>query len=269
MLRAARTGPLLTGGSEQAPSLPPGSPAPPRRRPFLPLPEPMPHEPSRRESKSAALAWGLAAALLLALACGGEGREGEPPSERAAGAPEAAPGTLPIAVLTIRDFGEIRIELLEHLAPRTVENFATLAADGFYDGTHFHRVIPEFMIQGGDPNTKDRDPRNDGQGGPGYTIPDEFGAAPHRRGAVSMANTGRPNSGGSQFFVLVGDAPHLDGKHSVFGRVIEGMEVADRVAAVERDEFGRWGPPDRPRNDVVVESVRIERPADATADRGD
>ncbi|MCL4685517.1 peptidylprolyl isomerase [Myxococcota bacterium] len=210
--------------------------------------------------------------IALLLGCGAET---PPTTETAAAAaataeelePEPAPGSLPVAVLHVRDFGEIRIELLPHRAPKTVANFEKLAGEGFYDGTTFHRVIPEFMIQGGDPNTRDRDPRNDGQGGPGYTIPDEFGGAPHRRGVLSMANTGRPDSGGSQFFVLVADAPHLDGRHSVFGRVVDGMDVVDRIVAVERDQYGRWGPPDRPREDVVIETVRIERPDSGATER--
>ena len=203
--------------------------------------------------------------LALTLGCGGERNETElaPVADAAPAAalPEPPAGSLPVAALRIRDFGEIRIELLPHVAPKTVANFEKLVSEGFYEGTSFHRVIPGFMIQGGDPNTRDRDPRNDGMGGPGYTIPDEFGGAPHVRGALAMANTGQPESGGSQFFVLVADAPHLDGRHSVFGRVVDGMDVVDRIVAVERDQYGRWGPPDRPREDVVIESVRIEAPA--------
>lgn len=208
--------------------------------------------------------------LALTLGCGGERNEAElvpapdPDAAPASALPEALPGSLPVATVRVLEFGEIRIELLAHVAPQTVANFEKLAGEGFYDGTSFHRVIPGFMIQGGDPNTRDRDPRNDGMGGPGYTIPDEFGGAPHVRGALSMANTGRPESGGSQFFLLVADAPHLDGKHSVFGRVVDGLDVVDRIVAIERDEYGRWGPPDRPRVDVVIESIRIEAPA-ATA----
>jgi peptidyl-prolyl cis-trans isomerase B (cyclophilin B) len=212
----------------------------------------------------------LSAAILLAVlaaglpGCGGD--ESEPAARAPApSAPEPPPGTLPVAVLQVAGFGDIRIELLSHQAPRTVDNFIQLAESGFYDGTTFHRVIPGFMIQGGDPNSKNRDPRDDGRGGPGYTIPDEFNDTPHLRGAVSMANTGHPNSGGSQFFILVDSAPHLDGKHTVFGRVVEGMDVVDRIVAVDRDVYGRYGPPDRPREDVVVESVTIERPGDAAA----
>lgn len=163
-----------------------------------------------------------------------------------------------IAVFSVKDFGEMRVELYDHKAPKTVENFKKLAGEGFYDGTTFHRVIPGFMIQGGDPNTKDRDPRNDGRGGPGYTIPGEVNDTKHVRGVISMANRGRPDTAGSQFFIVVKDAPHLDDGYSAFGRVVEGMDVADRIVAVERDEYGRHGPRDRPLENVVVESIRIE-----------
>lgn len=202
------------------------------------------------------IAWGLAA-------CGG-GEAQDAPSAAAA-VPEPAPGTLPVAVLQMRDHGEIRIELLEHRAPQTVANFEKLANEGFYAGTTFHRVVPGFMLQGGDPNSKNRDPRDDGHGGPGYTIPDELGAASHLRGVVSMANNGHPNTGGSQFFIMLADKPHLDEKHTSFGRVVAGMDVVDAIAAVERDVYGRHGPPERPLEDVVMESVTIERPAQAAA----
>ena len=173
-------------------------------------------------------------------------------------APPPAQAPRPVAVLSVASFGEIRIELLPEVAPKTVENFIKLAEEKFYDGTTFHRVIPDFMIQGGDPNSRDRDPRNDGQGGPGYTIDDEFSAISHVRGMVSMANTGRPKSGGCQFFIVVADTPHLDGSYALFGRVLEGMEVADRIAAVERDLYGRHGPKNRPIENVVITSIRIQ-----------
>jgi peptidyl-prolyl cis-trans isomerase B (cyclophilin B) len=160
-------------------------------------------------------------------------------------------------VLAIHGLGEIRFELLPEKAPKTVEHFKKLAASGFFDGTTFHRVIPDFMIQGGDPNTRDRDPRNDGKGGPDHNIADEPSDLSHARGVVSMANRGRPNTGGSQFFIVVSDSPHLDRKYTAFGRVTAGMEVADRIAASPRDEYGRYGPPDRPLENVVVESVRV------------
>jgi cyclophilin family peptidyl-prolyl cis-trans isomerase len=180
-----------------------------------------------------------------------------------AGPPRVAPpppeAARPVAVISVENFGEIRLELFPEVAPKTVENFIKLAEEEFYDGTTFHRVIPDFMIQAGDPNSKNRDPRDDGRGGPGYTIEDEFSEISHTRGMVSMANTGNPSSGGSQFFVVMKDTPHLDGGYALFGRVLEGMEVADRIAAVERDSYGRHGPKDRPLENVVIASIRIER----------
>ena len=155
--------------------------------------------------------------------------------------------------------GEIRIELLADVAPLTTRHFVELAEQGYYDGTTFHRVVPGFMIQGGDPNTRDRDPRNDGEGGLQPTVPDERPAVSQVRGLVSLANRGLPNSGATQFFIVVGEARHLDGQYAVFGRVTSGMDVADRIAAVERDIYGRHGPMERPVHDVVIEHVRIER----------
>jgi len=163
-----------------------------------------------------------------------------------------------VAVLEVADLGEIRIELIPEQAPKTVAHFEKLARQGFYDGTTFHRVVPGFMIQGGDPNTRDRDPRNDGQGGPGYTLADEPSTLPQRRGVVSMANRGHPHTAGSQYFILVADAPRLDGHYTAFGRVVEGMELVDRISKVPRDLYGRYGPRDRPLADVVVKRIRIE-----------
>jgi len=170
-----------------------------------------------------------------------------------------------VAALEVKGFGTIRFELLADKAPKTVENFEKLATSGFYDGTTFHRVIPGFMIQGGDPNTKNRDPRDDGLGGPGYTIAAEFNDTSHVRGVVSMARAVSPDSAGSQFFIVVADSPHLDGQYTAFGRVIDGMDVVDKIVAVPRDEFGRHGPPDRPLENVVVEHVRIDHPGVAGA----
>ena len=133
------------------------------------------------------------------------------------------------------NFGTIVIQLFPDVAPGHVENFVKLAQDGFYDGTTFHRVIPGFMIQGGDPNSKDDDRSNDGQGGPGYTINAEFSDKPHKRGILSMARAQDPNSAGSQFFIVVADSNFLDGQYTVFGEVIEGMDVADKIVNVERD----------------------------------
>jgi cyclophilin family peptidyl-prolyl cis-trans isomerase len=144
-----------------------------------------------------------------------------------------------------------------------VAYFTGLVAAGHYDGTTFHRVIPDFMIQGGDPNTRDRDPRNDGQGGLEPVAPDEFSEISHLPGIVSLANRGGEGTAGTQFFIVLEPARPLDGSYTVFGRVVGGMDVVERIAAVERDVYGRWGPRDRPREDVVIESIRIEpaRPA--------
>ncbi len=203
----------------------------------------------------------------IALGCGSEETIESPPETAAPPhliPPPPPQAPRPEAVISVESFGEIRLELIPEVAPETVENFIKLAKEEFYDGTTFHRVIPDFMIQAGDPNSRNRDPRDDGKGGPGYKIEDEFSEISHTRGMVSMANTGKPKSGGSQFFIVVADSPQLDGKYTLFGRVLEGMEVADRIAAVERDTYGRHGPRDRPLENVVITSIRIERTDPAT-----
>jgi peptidyl-prolyl cis-trans isomerase B (cyclophilin B) len=140
--------------------------------------------------------------------------------------------------------GAIGLELYDGDAPKTVENFRKLAEDGFYDGVIFHRVIPDFMIQGGDPT-------GTGTGGPGYAFEDEFNDHPVARGALAMANAG-PNTNGSQFFIVTADAcPWLDGKHTVFGQVTSGMDVVDTISQLET------GPGDRPHEDVVIERVDV------------
>jgi cyclophilin family peptidyl-prolyl cis-trans isomerase len=140
--------------------------------------------------------------------------------------------------------GPIEIELFDDDAPKTVENFKKLANDGFYNGVIFHRVIPDFMIQGGDPT-------GTGTGGPGYQFEDEFNDHKVERGALAMANAG-PNTNGSQFFIVTADAcPWLDGKHTVFGRVTSGLDVVDTIEQVDT------GPGDKPRNDVRIESVEV------------
>jgi peptidyl-prolyl cis-trans isomerase B (cyclophilin B) len=203
----------------------------------------------------------LALLALAAVAC----HRDEPVSPAAAQPAVAEPplDRLPTAVLRVRGFGEIRVALRPDVAPKTVENMTKLAASHFYDGTTFHRVVPGFMIQGGDPNSKDRDPRNDGFGGPGWRIPDEPSGLHHARGAISMAKAG-PNSAGSQFFIVVADAPQLDDRFTAFGRVVAGMDVVDRIVAVPRDEYERYGPRDRPLEDVVIESLVVEPPKEAT-----
>ena len=140
--------------------------------------------------------------------------------------------------------GAISLELYPEDAPKTVENFVTLATDGFYDGVIFHRVIPDFMIQGGDPT-------GTGRGGPGYQFEDEFNDHKVVRGALAMANGG-PNTNGSQFFIVTADAASwLDGKHTVFGKVTDGMDVVDAISQLPRDGM------DRPDEEVTIERVEL------------
>jgi cyclophilin family peptidyl-prolyl cis-trans isomerase len=140
--------------------------------------------------------------------------------------------------------GAIDVELFDDHAPKTVANFRKLAEDGFYNGVIFHRVIPDFMIQGGDPT-------GTGSGGPGYTFEDEFNDRSVERGALAMANSG-PNTNGSQFFIVTADAcPWLDGKHTVFGRVTDGMDTVDAISDVDRDSR------DKPHQDVTIERVEL------------
>ena len=150
----------------------------------------------------------------------------------------------PRATLETR-LGTIEIEFMPDKAPGHVKNFIDLAKKGFYDGTTFHRVIPGFMIQGGDPNTKDAKGSRGrhGTGGPGYQIKAEFNDVSHKRGIVSMARSSDPNSAGSQFFIVVKDYPSLDRQYTAFGRVVRGMEVADQIVNSERD--GRDNPNER------------------------
>ena len=139
-----------------------------------------------------------------------------------------------IAVIETK-FGKIGVEFFEDKAPGHVKNFKDLARKGFYDGTIFHRVIPGFMVQGGDPNTKSDDRSNHGLGGPGYSIKAEFNDTPHKRGILSMARSQDPNSAGSQFFIVVKDAAFLDGQYTAFGKVLSGMAVADQIVNAPRD----------------------------------
>ena len=159
--------------------------------------------------------------------------------------------TNPIVTVEMEDGGEIQIELYAETAPNTVRNFVSLVSKGFYDGTVFHRVIPGFMIQGGDPE-------GTGMGGPGYCINGEFlmngfnNELKHTRGVLSMARAMNPNSAGSQFFIMVEDAPHLDGQYASFGRVITGMDVCDRIVSV------RTNYTDKPLKPQVMKRVTVE-----------
>lgn len=146
------------------------------------------------------------------------------------------------------NFGNIVFELLPNYAPETVRNFVKLAKSNFYDGTLFHRVIPGFMIQGGDPNTKTSDKNKWGMGGPGYTVKAEFNSKSHLRGIVSMARASDPNSAGSQFFIVTTDSTFLDRQYTVFGEVKSGMDVADKIVNLPRD-----------RNDCPTQEAKILR----------
>ena len=157
----------------------------------------------------------------------------------------------PIVTIEMENGGVMKAELYPDIAPNTVNNFISLIRAGFYDGTIFHRVIPGFMIQGGDPE-------GSGMGGPGYCIKGEFSQNGfqddliHERGVLSMARTMIPDSAGSQFFIMVDDAPHLDGSYAAFGKVIEGMETADAIVNAERDDS------DRPRQEQRMKKVTVD-----------
>lgn len=157
----------------------------------------------------------------------------------------------PVVTMTMEDGGTIEMELYPDVAPNTVNNFISLVEDGFYDGLIFHRVIPGFMIQGGDPDGV-------GTGGPGYSIKGEFEAngvendVSHERGVLSMARSQHPDSAGSQFFIMVADSGHLDGEYAAFGKVIDGIDVADEIVSQDTD------PNDKPNEDQVIADVVVD-----------
>ena len=158
----------------------------------------------------------------------------------------------PIVTIEMESGKTIKLELYPEIAPNTVANFVSLASRGYYDGLIFHRVIPGFMIQGGDPT-------GTGMGGPGYTIKGEFArngyrenTLRHTRGVISMARSGMPNSAGSQFFIMHADAPHLDGSYAAFGKVTEGIETVDEIASVRTDRQ------DRPTTEQKMRKVTVE-----------
>ncbi|HET7712473.1 MAG TPA: peptidylprolyl isomerase [Thermoanaerobaculia bacterium] len=152
--------------------------------------------------------------------------------------------------------GEIHIRFFPDVAPNHVKNFIDLAQRGFYNGTKFHRVIPGFMIQGGDPNTKEANADMWGTGGSGTHLKAEFNTVKHKRGIVSMARAQDPNSASSQFFIMVADYPSLDNQYSVFGQVTKGMDVADKIVNAPRE------PNDRPRNPVSIDKIVIRDAAE-------
>lgn len=150
-------------------------------------------------------------------------------------------------------FGNMEIRFFPEVAPNHVNNFIELAKKGFYDGTTFHRVIPGFMIQGGDPNSKSPDRSRHGMGGPGHTVKAEFNDKPHKRGILSMARSANPDSAGSQFFICVADAPFLNKQYTVFGEVVSGMETADKIVNAPRD------PKDNPLERIEMKITITEK----------
>ncbi|OXS60452.1 peptidylprolyl isomerase [Cohnella sp. CIP 111063] len=187
----------------------------------------------------------LFALLLIATGCGGKQKE-----DSTLGGPDTS-GDNPIVTIEMDSGKTIKVELYPKIAPNTVNNFISLVNKGFYDGTIFHRVIPGFMIQGGDPD-------GTGMGGPGYSIEGEFtqngfqNDLKHTTGVLSMARAQNPNSAGSQFFIMVADSPHLDGAYASFGKVIEGIEVAQEIVNTPR------GASDRPKTPQVMKKVTVD-----------
>ena len=178
-----------------------------------------------------------------------------PPTQASQSAQTDQKGTMQDVAVLDTNLGKIVIAFYPDKAPGHVKNFEDLAKKGFYDGTKFHRVIPGFMIQGGDPNTKGDNRDSYGTGDPGYKIKAEFNDVSHTRGIVSMARSSDPDSAGSQFFIVVKDSPFLDHQYTVFGHVIEGMDIADKIVNLPRD--GRDDP--LPANPAIVKSVKIEQ----------
>lgn len=161
------------------------------------------------------------------------------------------PKELPVATIIIKDYGTIEAELYPHIAPNTVNNFISLANSGFYDGLAFHRVIKDFMIQGGDPN-------GDGTGGPGYSIKGEFtknkfkNDLKHTEGILSMARSQNKNSGGSQFFIMTKESSHLDGQYASFGKVTTGLDIVHKI------ENSKTGSNDKPVKNIIIESIKVD-----------
>jgi peptidyl-prolyl cis-trans isomerase B (cyclophilin B) len=190
--------------------------------------------------------------MVLMTACqGSKGKVETPASSESSGTEVAKTGVGPTATITVKGFGDIIVELDPTAAPNTVKNFMSLSNDGFYDGLIFHRIISGFMIQGGDP-------KGDGTGDPGYGIKGEFASngvenpIKHVKGVISMARSAEPDSAGSQFFIMHGDADYLDGEYAAFGRVISGLDIVDKIAAV------KTAAGDRPETDVVIEKITLD-----------
>ncbi len=207
------------------------------------------------------LARALVAALLAALSLGACAADG--PSSAGTARRRPGAGASEQALVLETAVGSVAIQLFPADAPRTVANIRKLANEGYYDGLTFHRVVPGFVIQGGDPNSRDENPFNDGQGGPGYTLPAEIGRR-HERGAVAMArkadaeNPAR-ESNGSQFYIALRDLPALDGGYTVFGRVIAGWETVERLAALaDLKDIARVGNSANPGRHALIKRARLE-----------
>ncbi len=195
-------------------------------------------------------------ALLLAAGCSNEKPSAPAVPAAVTNQSPAAPSAKEVAVITTSE-GVMVLEFYPDVAPNHVANFEKLARSGFYDGTAFHRVIPGFMIQGGDPNTKNEAAKDSwGMGGPGYTVNAEFNSKHHARGILSMARANDPNSAGSQFFICQADCGQLDGQYTVFGNLIKGFDVLDKIATAPTEQ------PDRPLKRVNIDSIKIV-PADS------
>ncbi len=200
--------------------------------------------------------------FMVILAAGVAGPAFSQESEKGEDVPKPAEEGQEVAVIKT-NHGTIVLEFLPDVAPKMVQNFKDLANDKFYDGTTFHRVIPNFMIQGGDPLSKDDNPNNDGTGDGPRKMPAEFTTKySHEKGTVSTARGGDPNSGSCQFFIVHKKSPHLDNKYTIFARVIEGIDVVDKIAAVRTDCTGKprgsGNCSNRPIENLVMESVTIE-----------
>lgn len=203
----------------------------------------------------------LSVALCAAAAAAEEKKGKDQPPAAAPSESSKTPTGEEIALLEVEKFGTIKIKFYEDAAPGHVANFKKLAKQGFYDGTAFHRVVPGFMIQGGDPNTRSGPPDTWGMGGPGYTLKAEFNDKPHKRGVLSMARSADPNGAGSQFFICVADAHFLDHQYTAFGEVIEGMDVVDKIVRTPTlgnpqqesvDRTASW-----PKDKVVLKKASI------------
>ena len=206
-------------------------------------------------------AWLFALSLVMAPAFAQEAKSEEGAEKKEAASPEKPEKPVKEVAVIKTSAGEMVVEFWPEVAPKTVENFKKLAKEGFYNGTAFHRIIKGFMIQGGDPLTKDPAREGDyGTGGPGYKIPAEFNNRKHTRGVISMARGPQPDSAGSQFFIMLGSAPSLDNQYTAFGKLIKGedvlMKIGETPVGLNRGEMSK------PKQRIEVESVKIV-PADS------